>query len=78
MKKKIIAAVLALTVVATAVAAAAFGPQYTIEVIGGALVFMDGEEIEMRDVNGEEVEALSIMELPICRRERSRRRTATR
>ncbi len=57
MKKKIIAAVLALTVVATAVAAAAFGPQYTIEVIGGALVFMDGEEIEMRDVNGEEVEA---------------------
>lgn len=57
MKKRIIAAITALSVITSAAAVAAFGVQRTIDVIGGISVFMDGNEVEMTDVNGNAVDA---------------------
>ena len=57
MKKRIIAAAAALSVIAGATAVMAFGMQQTIEVTGGISVFMDGNELEMQDVTGENVDA---------------------
>lgn len=57
MKKRIIAAAAALSVIAGATAVMAFGIQQTIEVTGGISVFMDGNELEMQDVTGENVDA---------------------
>lgn len=57
MKKRIIAAITALSVITSAAAVAAFGVQRTIDVTGGISVFMDGNEVEMTDVNGNAVDA---------------------
>lgn len=57
MKKRIIAAITALSVITSAASVAAFGVQRTIDVTGGISVFMDGNEVEMTDVNGNAVDA---------------------
>lgn len=57
MKKRVIAVIAAVSVSTSAAAAAAFGIQQTIDVTGGISVFMDGNEIEMTDVNGDSVDA---------------------
>lgn len=57
MKKRIIASIAAISVIAGSIAAAAFGVQRTIDVTGGVSVFMNGKELEMKDVNGNDVDA---------------------
>lgn len=57
MKKRIIASIAVLSVITGSIAAAAFGVQRTIDVTGGVSVFMNGEELEMKDVNGNDVDA---------------------
>lgn len=57
MKKRIIAIIAALSVTTSVVAAAAYGVQRTIDVTGGVSVFMDNKKLDMKDVNGNEVDA---------------------
>lgn len=57
MKKRILAIITTLSVITGTAAAAAYGVQRTIDVIGGVSVFMDGNELEMTDVNGNPVDA---------------------
>lgn len=57
MKKRIIASIAALSIIAGSIAAAAFGVQRTINVTEGVSVFMNGKELEMKDVNGNDVDA---------------------
>lgn len=56
-KKRILAIITTLSVITGTAAAAAYGVQRTIDVIGGVSVFMDGNELEMTDVNGNPVDA---------------------
>lgn len=57
MKKRIIAAIAALTVITGTATAATYGLQRTIDVIEGVSVFMDGNKLELKDVNGSNVDA---------------------
>ena len=56
-KKRILAIAAALAVFTVTAAAATYGVQRTIDVTGGVSVFMDGNELEMQDVNGNPVDA---------------------
>ena len=56
MKKKIIALVSAAAMF-SGIAAAAYGTQKNIDVTTGVSVFMDNEEIDMRDVDNNKVDA---------------------
>lgn len=56
-EKKNIASIAVLSIITDSIAAAAFGVQKTIDVTVGVSVFMNGKELEMKDVNGNDVDA---------------------